>query len=54
MDTEQNYLFVHHVNQKKKPYDTSHSGLSLKTRHCLIFGKIKKTTCEGSLIAHVS
>ena len=30
------------VNEKKKPYETSHSRLSLKNRHCSIFGKIKK------------
>ena len=38
---------------KKKSYETSHSGLSLKIRYCSIFGNIKKTTCEGSLNAQV-
>ena len=39
IDTEQNQLLAPCINQKKKPYETSHSGLS---QHCLIFSKIKK------------
>ena len=42
IDTQQNQLLAHYVNQKAKTYDTSHSGLSLKIKHCSIFGKIKK------------
>ena len=38
---------------KMKPYETSHSGLSFKIWHCLIFDKIKKNTCKESPNAHV-
>ena len=36
-------LWAYYVNQKKKkPYETSHSGLSLKISHNSILGKIRK------------
>ena len=35
-------LWAYYVNQKRKPYETSHSGLSLKISHNSILGKIRK------------
>ena len=46
-------FIVTFVDSKKKSYETNHSGLSLKIRHCSTFAKIKKATCEGSRKSHV-
>ena len=35
---------------KKKPYETSHSGMSLKIWDCSMFGKIKKIPAKNLLI----
>ena len=44
---------LHHVNQKKIPYETSHCELSLKIRDSQYLAKWKKATCEESLNARV-
>ena len=38
----QQKLLAHYANQTKKSYETSHSRLPLKIKHCSIFGKIIK------------
>ena len=43
-------LLSSYVNLRKKPYETSHSRLSLKIRHCSIFGKTKKTPTKDLLM----